>query len=190
VDEADLRALAVRTAEGDVNAAEELMRGAHDYIFGLLYLLGVPRDDVDDLGQDAALQIYASIPKYDSDKSFLPWMRGIVRHVAAHYWRDRARKEQREQVFQEYVVREVLPDSSMGDILDLRLKRLADCVARLKGKQRRMIHMRYFENLETRDIAKNVGMAILSVRTILTRIRKALRRCVDATGSAAAGQES
>jgi RNA polymerase sigma-70 factor (ECF subfamily) len=190
VDDADLRDLAVKTAEGDVNAAEELMRGAHDYIFGLLYLLGVPQDDVDDLGQEAALQIYASIPKYDPSQPFLPWMRGIVRHVAAHHWRRTARRDRREEAFQEYVTEEVLPDDSLGDILDLRLERLAACVERLKEKQRRLIQMRYNENLGSNEIAKSVGMTVLSVRTVLTRIRNALRRCVDRAEPAAARQES
>jgi RNA polymerase sigma-70 factor (ECF subfamily) len=189
VNEDELRNLAVEAAEGDIDAAEQLMRGAHDHIFGLLYLLGVPHEDADDLGQDVALQIYTSLPKYDRAKPFLPWMRSIARHVTSNYWRSRTRQEKWMSAFREYVAEELAP-AAAGDLLDLRVDRLSQCVDRLKERHRDLVRLRYFENLRTDEISERVGLTVLSVRSILVKIRKALRACVERAEPRPAGQES
>jgi RNA polymerase sigma-70 factor (ECF subfamily) len=189
VNEPELKELAIKAAEGDIDAAEDLMRGAHDHIFGLLYLLGVPHEDADDLGQDIALQIYTSLPKYDRSKPFLPWMRSIVRHVTSNFWRSSTREEKRMSAFQEYVTEELAP-AAAGDILDLRIDTLSRCVERLKEKHRAMVRLRYFENLKTEEISEKVGLTALSVRTILVKVRRALRTCVERAEPRPAGQES
>ena len=187
--EEEVRNLAAEAAEGDIDAAEDLMRGAHEHIFGLLYLLGVPHEDADDLGQDIALQIYTSLPNYDPAKQFLPWMRSIAKHVTSNYWRSRTRREKRMTAFREFVAKELAP-AAAGDMLDVRVDLLSRCVDRLKEKHRTMVRLRYFENMKMGEISERVGLTGLSVRTILVKIRKALRACVERAEPRPAGQES
>ena len=187
--EQELRKLAAEAADGDIDAAETLMRGAHEHIFGLLYLLGIPHEDADDLGQDIALQVYTSLPKYDPAKQFLPWMRSIARHVTANYWRSRTRQEKRMTAFREYVAKELAPAAGR-DVLDVRVDILSRCMDRLKENHRTMVRLRYFENMKTEEISKRVGLTALSVRSILVKIRKALRACVERAEPRPAGQET
>ena len=60
----ELRGLAQRAASGDPDAAEQLIRNAHRYLMMHLYVSGVPEADIDDVGQDVALQMYRSLHRY------------------------------------------------------------------------------------------------------------------------------
>jgi RNA polymerase sigma factor (sigma-70 family) len=63
-------------------------------------------------------------------------------------------------------------------------------VDRLKENHRAIVRLRYFENMKTEEISERVGLTALSVRTILVKIRKALRACVERAEPRPAGQES
>jgi RNA polymerase sigma-70 factor (ECF subfamily) len=52
------------------------------------------------------------------------------------------------------------------------------CLAKLTDRSRKLLHMRYFEDLPPQQIGIILGMASQSVRVSLSRIRTALSECV------------
>ena len=51
---------------------------------------------------------------------------------------------------------------------------------KLEGKQKKIVNMRYVERRNSVDIAELLGMNAVTVRQALSRIRTALKSCIEA----------
>jgi RNA polymerase sigma-70 factor (ECF subfamily) len=56
---------------------------------------------------------------------------------------------------------------------------LAECLHQLQGRAAALIRLRYDEALKPAAIAQRLGMAAVAVRVALSRVRAALRQCID-----------
>ncbi len=56
---------------------------------------------------------------------------------------------------------------------------LLDCIAELAGSSRRVVDMKYGEGRRSREIGELIKKSTEAVDMMLSRIRKALRECVD-----------
>lgn len=184
-----LRNLAVQAASGDLDAAEELFRTLHGYLASFLFLQGIPRSDIEDVAQQAAIEVYRYLPRYDSKRPFLPWMRTIAARTAGKHWRSHARRHARIDRFREHVRTKLGQWSRAGHLHDLPVEELEQCLGRLPQKQRELLQLRYRQELNAEQIAERLSRTSVAVRKALSRIREALRVCID-TGTVAVTQES
>ncbi|HXU12751.1 MAG TPA: sigma-70 family RNA polymerase sigma factor [Candidatus Binatia bacterium] len=174
-----LRELAVRSASGEMDALESLIRGFHPSLFSYLHLLGVPPSDVDEIAQQVVINMYQSLRGYRSDQPFLPWLRSIARHSVSNYWRSRRRDQHRRGVFASYLS-EVFVEAGEA-VPETPSSRLRECMERLQDKHREMVRLRYFQNLDSSRISEKVGLSAVAVRQALSRIREILRACVKSS---------
>jgi len=181
VEDRELRAWARVAAEGDLDAAEKLIRGLHAHLHSFLHLLGVPERDIDDVAQDVTLTMYRGLARYDSSEPFLPWLRGIARNVVATYWRGSARYEARLGALRQRVSEELERDERAWCP---ELDRLKACVSKLQQRQRTIVERHYFDGETSSVIAKALGIGASAIRKALMGIRAALRKCVEETREA------
>jgi RNA polymerase sigma-70 factor (ECF subfamily) len=182
MDDNTLRELAARSAEGDLDALENLIRGFHGHLFSFLHLLRVPPGEMEDVAQDVVVRMYRSLGDYRTEQPFLPFLRGIARHAVADLWRSRAREGRRVSAFQAFVEEHVASDPGARH-LDIRADRLRQCLDRLPAKHREIVVLRYERGLESAAIAREVSQSAVAVRQALSRIRRTLRACVQASGT-------
>jgi RNA polymerase sigma-70 factor (ECF subfamily) len=169
--------LAVQAAEGDMDALEKLVQQVHGHLFSFLRLLSVPETDLDSVAQDVVIQMHRSLTSFDPENPFLPWLRGIARHVVGNFWRSHEKERKNLGAFKEYIIEKFSSAHKAGSYTEHVIK---SCIERLKEKQRTMISMRYAKGLKSVDIAKNLGMKAVTVRQGLSRIREALKACIEA----------
>jgi len=181
----DLRELAGKVAEGDVDAAERLFRALHGHLVSFLYLIGIPDGDIDDVAQQTAIQLYRSLPRYRQNEPFLPWLRAIARNMAGHFWRTRARQEHRHEQFRHFVQTRIEQDDAAAARAAVRGDQLRHCVERLPEPQRRLLRLRYEEGLNAARIAERLSRNGAAVRKMLARVREALRDCLRGIPAAA-----
>ncbi len=181
MNEAALQSLAVRSAEGDLEAMEDLIRGVHNSLFSFLYLLRVPEKDMEDVAQNVVIEVYQSLATYQSRQEFLPWLRGIARHVVANYWRGRGRDERRASAFQQYLVDQWGQKEGQQTWPDTEKSQVEQCMERLQERQKTIVTMRYFDDLDSSVIGKKLDMKPNAVRQILTRVRELLKNCVQSS---------
>lgn len=174
-----LRELAAKAASGDMDAAEALIRSVHGEVFSLLHLQGISQDAIDDVAQKVVLEMYASLPRYSSDRPFLPWLRAIARHVAANHRRSRGREMKRLYSFWAYLRQQAELRLNDPRPLSLDRDRLQICLQRLPDKHRELVHLRYFRSLSCEQIAEELGLKAAAVRQAMSRVRVALRECVE-----------
>ncbi|MBA2482471.1 MAG: sigma-70 family RNA polymerase sigma factor [Planctomycetes bacterium] len=177
--ETDLRSLAVAGGQGDLDAAEALIKAAHGPLFSFLYLLGVPEIDVDDVAQNTVIQMYQSLSRYDPTLPFSPWLRSIARHVVANYWRTRARERDNRGLFRQHVEHCVVRDEPAAPDLP-QAGDLEKCIEHLPPKQREVLAMTYFEGRTSDDVSSILHSTPAAIRQMLARTREVLRRCIEA----------
>src|SRR5688500_811787 len=93
--DAELQNLAANAASGDLDAFEALLRNIHGDLISYLYLSSVAASEIDDIAQNVAIRMHASLSAYKSNQPFLPWLRGIAKHVMLNHQRTQTRESKR-----------------------------------------------------------------------------------------------
>lgn len=143
------------------------------------YVHALVRDhaSAQDVLQETALVIFRRFAEYDDTRPFAAWALGIARYQVLGLRRDLMRSP---VVFDDQVLAiftdtwaELAPQES--DHAEL----LRPCLDLLSAHARRLVQMRYFEDLNASEIAQRLGLTAAAVRMALQRIRQQLRACVE-----------
>ncbi|MGD9635546.1 MAG: sigma-70 family RNA polymerase sigma factor [Pirellulales bacterium] len=131
----------------------------------------------EDLVQEVAQVVAEKFDEYDRGRSFTSWALGIARNRLLKYYRARSRD------------RLVLSEAALTQLgtalerveFEAEDRRIAlrTCLERIEGRRRRVLEMRYGENVKVGEIARKLGMSSDGVSVMLHRIRSALHGCID-----------
>lgn len=143
-------------------------------------MLGVVPAAVDDLAQDAFVVAYERRDMLDDPDGAGPWLRAIARNVVRNELRKSARRRR--------VVNATLTEAMLGESLegdadtwnDDWLASLRQCKGQLPDYSQRLIDGRYGKGLKAAQLGKDTGKTATAVRQSLTRLRNALRKCIEA----------
>lgn len=126
--------------------------------------------------QATALVLLRKFSEYDSDRPFLPWALGVARYQILGHQRDQARTlvQFDSELLDDYTKTwaEVAPSVSAEAAA------LRDCLKKVSGRSRKVVRLRYFEDLNSTEIADRLQMSATNVRVVLQRARERLRDCV------------
>ena len=145
----------------------------------MTYLLTILRSatDAEDVLQSAALKAAMKIDSYDPARSFISWVMAIARNEAI----DHLRRNRRDRlVFAPDLMDQLAADAElMADQMTERKVALAECLESLVDRSRRIVAMRYRENLSIQKIADRLSMKPNAIYVTLHRIRETLARCIE-----------
>lgn len=131
--------------------------------------------DADDVAQDVLIAANSGTAPADVDRR---WLSGVTRKVAAYKQRTELRRQRREH----FAARrdEV---ASAGELVQrAEMQRvLADAVNSLPESLRDVVVLRFFEDQPPRDVAKQLGIPVNTVRSRTQRALEQLRGRLDAT---------
>jgi RNA polymerase sigma-70 factor (ECF subfamily) len=132
----------------------------------------------EDVFQEVAVVLWKSFDRYDPDRSFGAWARGVaVRKI----WEDRRHRARLpeslslEQIEQLSGAFEPGPTSANWRA---REQALACCLQELPAHSSRLLRMRYEENLRMEEIARAYQSGADALYQTLSRLRRRLRECV------------
>ncbi len=154
-------------------ALESIIRTYADTVYRLAYAYMHNASDADDVFQDVFLRYAEKAPAFQSEEHRKAWLlRVTINRCKSHYrsawWRRIAPMEAADRI--------TFPTKEETG--------LADALARLAPKYRTVIHLHYFENLATDEIAALTGQAPGTVRAQLTRARAALKTLMEGENDA------
>ena len=145
-----------------------------------LYLYILPlvgnSSDADEVLQETNLVIWAKWNQFEEGTNFLAWGRAIARLEVFRFRRTRHQKVTfMEDTLLDLVARraEVISDET-----EQRQEALADCLSKLRSKDRELIQMRYAPGVNGDQVANQLGRPANSVYQSLSRIRRTLTECV------------
>lgn len=161
-----------RILAGDEQAFRDLVEHYRNYLFHIVYAVLRNRTDAEDITQEAFIQIYKSLPQYQS-QGLKSWMSRIAVNKAIDFKRKmQRRKENLTESIEEVAVVKVennveqpVLDQEQTEII---LRRLAE----LPSDYREYVHAYYLEEKSYKEIAAERGVAVKTVASKLHRAKK------------------
>ncbi len=141
-------------------------------VWRYLRFLGCDPQRAEDLTHDVLLRAMRARFRDAGVRARRAWLRTIARNAYRNALRDRTPEqlEAAERVW----VEECGADGGEAYVAAVRL-----CVAQLKERSRRAVELRYVEGLSRQAMANELGMTEDGVKSLLRRVRMALRACVE-----------
>jgi RNA polymerase sigma-70 factor (ECF subfamily) len=165
-----------RARAGDAQAVTQIILEHQGVIRSYLARLAPDPVTADDLAQDVFLAALQSLDRIDPALGIRPYLLGIARNLARTAWRERlkGRRVSGDELF------ETLSEKLGPERPEERLAALGECLKRLPPKSAEVILRHYRDEDRCDEIAKDLGTAVSTVRSTLTRVRKALHECIQA----------
>lgn len=144
-----------------------------DYVWRLVFLLGIPRPDVDDVVQEVFLVIHRRLDEFPAPGPPRPWIRSVTLHVCRNYrrWHRRLRRwfidggNDWDRI-SGAAVRTYDPAFTRYEDLAA----LGSALRRLSSKQREVFIMAELEQLTACEIGE---LLMISPNTVSSRLRAA-----------------
>ncbi len=165
------------TQPEDHAVAEEiraLQPGLREYVAGLLGGL----DGVDDVVQETNLFLWNKRADFVEGTSFRAWAMRVAWFKVMAARRDRAREGR--VIFGDHMMEQLaaraeerMPDS------EPRLRALRHCLERTRPQDRRLLDWKYGKGASLTELAAASGKAATAIHKTISRLRLALRHCVE-----------
>jgi RNA polymerase sigma-70 factor, ECF subfamily len=131
----------------------------------LVRRLGGDRSLAEDAAQETLLRAFTALRKLNKPESFNCWLLGIAGHVAHEFQRASSRKAELQDALEI-----VATDKEQGEDYSL-----DEAIAALPELHRRIILLRYFEDLSCQQVAERLNMPLGTVTKTLSRAYAQLR---------------
>ena len=171
-----------RAVTGDVCAFEELYEAHRTRMFRYFYQHTSDQADSEELTQSFFVKLWRALPQFeDRGVPFVAWLYRMARnHLVDHY-----RSMRRRAAFSEPLE---TADGRRDERATIDLQRCEDSLVlthaldALRPKQREIVVLRFYAQLNTTEIATVMGMTEGAVRVQQTRALQAMRRELDREG--------
>jgi len=133
--------------------------------------------DAEDVVQRIAQELARRFDEYDPNRPFTGWALWIAKSRVIDFYRVHRRSR---IVFSDELLQklaETIAEQAEGR--SLRREALEACLDGLPEKSRRMLELRYVDELSAAEVALEIGSTSGSVRVLLTRVRAALADCIQ-----------
>ena len=143
------------------------------------YIRSIVRDSqhAEDLLQEVALRAHENYDAYDTSRPFIGWVLGIARYQILAYFK--RVKSDRHQFNNELLDSIESTFAAIQPTLNAREEALRQCVQKVPERMSAILSARYRDGMTAPQIAEHAGMTPTSVNTILYRVRKSLKECIE-----------
>jgi len=159
-----------QTMTDDPEQFADLVRKHQAMVFSMACRYLRNRALAEEIAQDVFLQLYRKLPTLESPQHVLHWLRWVTTHRLIDHSRQEKRRPQSPL--------EEFPEPAAADragIDPLLSEMLRDLVGALPENARVVMILRYQEDLDPMDIAKELDMPIATVKSHLQRSLALLR---------------
>ena len=170
----------MRSQQRDTGAFSQLVARTQTGVFNLAYSILHNREEAEDLTQEVCLRVWRALPQFRGDSKFSTWLYRITTNLCLN-----RRRQLRAylRVVDDNAVIERMAAQEPGPV-DIALvtdqrKRVWTAVDCLPDKYRLVITLFYQEQLSYKEIARILSLPLGTVKSHLSRARKALARILQ-----------
>lgn len=167
---------------GDQKAFADLMARYKDSIYFMLLKMVNNRDDADDLTIEAFGKAFKNIRQYTPDYAFSTWLFKIATNNCIDFIRKKRKQafsidrgfendEGQEMIFE---VKSLHPDPEEHYMKKQKVEMMRDVVDKLKPRYKKLVELRYFQELAYEEIAVELNLPLGTVKAQLFRAREFL----------------
>jgi RNA polymerase sigma-70 factor (ECF subfamily) len=177
----DLAVLLQKAKTGDAGAFGQIYDLYFQKIYRFIYYRVGHKEQAEDLTEDVFLKVYAKLSSKGDDGSFEGWLYKIARNTVIDFYR--AKKT---TVSLEEVENTLEYEQNLIDIVnsDQQQRLIIKCLKQLSPDQQMVIKMKFFEQLDTPEIALLLDKSEGAIRVIqhraLARLQEILKEFKDA----------
>lgn len=133
--------------------------------------------DAEDVVQRIAQELARRFDEYDSSRPFVGWALWIAKSRVIDFYRA---QDSRRVVFSDELLGQLADTiAKQADDRSNRREALEACLEELPPKSRRLLDLRYVEELSAAEMAQETGTTSGSVRVLLSRVRTVLASCIE-----------
>lgn len=175
----DYRLVRLAIEEGDQKAYAELMHFYRDTIYFMLLKMTNNPDDADDLTIEAFGKAFNKLDQYTPDYAFSTWLFKIASNNCIDFIRKR--KKEMMSLGKAYEggenteLAKQIPSPTLDPeekfIEKQKIKMMREVVEKLKPHYRRLVELRYFDELSYEEIAVELDLPLGTVKAQLFRAR-------------------
>lgn len=170
----------IDVASNPSDAVETALTLFGDDILRLAFSYLKRREDAEDIVQDVLIRLMQSDSVFESEERMKAWLL----HVAANLCKDYLKTAERKKVV-------ALPEGYDAAVSDEELpeeeSEVLNAVMALPEKYRSVIHLYYFEEYATKEIAEILGKKEATIRSLLKRGREKLENMMKGDDGYAKG---
>lgn len=144
-------------------------------IYGFILTLVSDWSDADDIMQETTSTMWQKFSGFHIGSSFSSWGMKIARFKVLEF----RRKKRSEPSFDDSVIKAIINRSeAINDQFDKRLSALEKCLDALPEQDRRLLRMRYEQNITIKEIANRLERPFHGLYKVMSRIHSVLTLCV------------
>jgi RNA polymerase sigma-70 factor (ECF subfamily) len=168
--------------EGDQKAYAELLHHYRDTLYFMMLKMTNNPSDADDLTIEAFGKAFNKLSQYTPDYAFSTWLFKIASNNCVDFIRKNNKtnftnpndKSDNENILSVIQLADADPDPEEIIIKEQKIKLLREIVGKLKPHYRRLIQLRYFDELSYEEISERLSLPIGTVKAQLFRAREFL----------------
>ncbi|MBK5293093.1 MAG: RNA polymerase sigma factor [Acidobacteriia bacterium] len=173
--------LMLRVKAGEHDCLGDLLHRHRVPVVNFLYRMVQNEAIAEELAQDAFVRVYQSRARYEPTAKFSTWLYRIAAHLALNYLRDSRREKNDERLddVSSGSLRREIADRNLSVDQDLMhqemIVRLRQAIAELPDRQRAVVLMHKYQEMDYRQIAEALGTTVSSVKALMFRACASLR---------------
>lgn len=181
----DEQGLITSAQQGNLDSFNELVLQYQDSVFSVAYRIMGDEDSAADAAQDAFITAFRRLETYQGG-NFRAWLMRVTTNTCydtLRYHKRRPATHFEDMVSEEYDDGPPIPDESETPEEVVQTHELSNaiqnCISGLSDDQRVVLVMNDIEGFSYQEIADTVGTQLGTVKSRLSRARKALRQCLQ-----------
>ncbi len=157
----------INVALNPSDAVENALNLFGDTVLRLAYSYLKTREDAEDIVQDTLIRLMQSEEIFESEEHMRAWMLKVAANLCKDYL-----KSSRHQ--KEVTISEEYEEGAEAEFTTGEHNEVMEAVMSLPEKYRSVIHLYYFEEYATKEIAEILGKKETTIRSLLKRGREKL----------------
>lgn len=164
--------------EGNEKAYERLVQRYQAAIARQMWRFTRERNQLNELVQDVFVEAYFSLSSYKGTAPFLSWLRTIATRVGYRFWKRQKKERAEKSAFVDFSAATLHSTKEPAEAAEL----LYQLLSWLEPKDRLILTLLYFEECDTREIAKRMGWSRSLVKVRAYRARQKLKSWLEEAG--------
>lgn len=165
--------LASKAKSGDNQAFGELFEALSDQVYRFLKFRVKDPADAEDLLSQVFIDAWQSLPRFNTDQPFRPWLFSIARYKLIDFYR-----RNRRRILPLEAVTEMAgtTDLQVEAELESDLEQVRSAISKLPETYQTVLQLKFIEELEYEEIAPIMGRPVGHLRVLVNRGLKYLKR--------------
>lgn len=176
--DADERKWALAAQRGDGDAFAALVERHHRGVRACLVARMNDPHEAEDLAQEVFVTAFRKLADYDPARPMAPWLRSIALNLLRNHWR-------------KFRAQAIGGNTELAELLDQQIAvecaserepllhaALHDCLERMDGPARELLHRRYGDEESVRELSDRLQRGYSALTMQLHRLREVLAECI------------